>query len=275
MTDPPLVHPGSAGTPARLGGPRPPAPTAGGRLSSLTSSWEPNLPLLPLPSGCLGPCSSSYTVLWPSQGKNVASYLQIEKHEDFRAVPAKSLAEHWAQCGWTGPHKLMGLSPGLSLSFFKSPGLGPSALGKQGRGVGWTAAGRPGPQVSLQTRSQAPGIWPPQSQSSLAERRLGSSVLRNNPLHRSGGSPGWAGDPGSAAAASPRALGNSGSSLLALKPRDLRVQRACQAGSGHLDFRVDVLWASRPWGAQDRCSPGLKFCPKEVLHCCAFQAKAQ
>ena len=47
--------------------------------------------------------SSSYTVLWPSQGENVASYLQIEKLEDFKAAPAKSLAEHWAQCGWTVP----------------------------------------------------------------------------------------------------------------------------------------------------------------------------
>ena len=174
------------------------------------------------------------------------------------------------------PYKLMGLSPGLSLSFFKSSGLGPSALGSRGtREAGqvsgldssWETRPAGGPANLFSGPWHSATAKPPPSQSSLAERRLGSSVLRNDPVHRSWGAPGRAGDPGSAAEASPRALGNSGSALLSLKPRDLGVQRACQAESGHLDFRVDALWAPRPWGTQDWCSPGLKVCPKEVLHC--------
>lgn len=163
--------------------------------------------LCSLPTGYPGPRSSGYTVLRPSQGKNVASYLQIERPKDFKAAPAKSLAEHRAQRDWTGPHKLMGLSPGLSVSFFKSSGLGPSALGSRGTGEAGQAGGL---DSSWETRptsgpaSSFSGPWhwvmakPPPSQSSLAEHRLGSSVLRNNPLHRSRGAPGRAGDPGSA-----------------------------------------------------------------------------
>ena len=112
--------------------------------------------------------SSSYTVLWPSQGENVASYLQIEKLEDFKAAPAKSLAEHWAQCGWTVPtNSWASLQDFPSLSS-RVQAWGPllwevGGPGKQGRQVGWTAAGRSGPQVGLQTCSQAPGIRPPPS----------------------------------------------------------------------------------------------------------------
>lgn len=164
MTDPPLVHPRSAGTPTRPGGPRPPAPATGGQLSALTSSWEQSVPLLSLPTGSPGPHSLSYTVLWPSQGENMASYLQIEKLE----APAKSLAEHWAQCGWTVPtNSWASLQAFPSLSS-RVQAWGPllwevGGPGKQDRRVGWTAAGRPGPQVGLQTCSQAPGIRPPPS----------------------------------------------------------------------------------------------------------------
>lgn len=126
-------------------------------------SWEPNSSACQFLKFNLAARATS-SPPWPSQGKNVALYLQIEVvfMKDFRAVPpAKSLAEHWAQCGWTGPHKLMGLSPGLSSLQESRPGA--PALGKAGQGVGWTAAGRLRPAGEPAKLAQAPGIWPPPS----------------------------------------------------------------------------------------------------------------
>ena len=230
MTDPPLLHPGSAGTPERPGGQSSPAPAAGGRLS-LGHLPGNRVSLCPhCPRGARGPAARATQSCGPVKAKTwplVDKWRSIEASRQRQPRALLSIGPSVAGQAPTNARASLQAFPSLSSRDQAwGPPLWEAGDPEAGQAGGLDSSWETRPASGSASSLSGPWHWvmaePPPRQSGLADRSLGSSVLRNNLLHRSRGAAGRAGDPGSAATASPRALGNSGSSLLAPKPRGPR-----------------------------------------------------
>lgn len=194
----------------------------GGSLSPLTSPSPGRCP-----QGCPDPGSSGYIVLWPRVKMWPLAH-KLRSIRTFKAAKAKrSLPEHSAPCGRANPRNRMkpALPPGPGpsaephqgppSSLFPLPApraqsWGPLLWPGGAQKVGWEEAGQAGGLDSLGGQAQdvsASSLMPlacghrqvtPRSPparaeegGSLAEHRLGSSVLRENPLRTWGAAQGW------------------------------------------------------------------------------------
>lgn len=275
MTDPPLLHPGSAGTPERPGGQSSPAPAAGGRLS-LGHLPGNRVSLCPhCPRGARGPaaratqsCGPVKAKTWPlidkwsieasrqrqprallSIGPSVAGQAPTNARPCLQAFPSLSSRDQaWGPPLWEAGDPEAGQAGGLDSSWETRPASG-------------SASSLSGPWHWVMAE-------PPPRQSGLADRSLGSSVLRNNLLHRSRGQRAGLGTPGLRPRPALEPWATRGPACLLRSPGDLGVQTAHQAESGHLDFREDALSAPKPWGPKTGVHQGLRCVQKSVTLPC-------